>query len=101
MKSTVLIAISACLITTAAWAADAAAGAATYASKCKTCHGADGTGNPGMAKALKVEFKPVAAASDAEIKTAVTTGTGKMKAVPGVAGADLDNLIAAVHAMKK
>jgi len=36
-----------------AWAADAAAGKAIFASKCKTCHGADGQGNPGMAKVLK------------------------------------------------
>ena len=84
-----------------AWAADAAAGAAIYSSKCKTCHGADGTGNPGMAKALKVEFKPLASLSDDDIKKATTAGVGKMKPVAGVAGADLDNLVAAIHAMKK
>jgi cytochrome c5 len=84
-----------------AWAADAAAGAAIYSSKCKTCHGADGTGNPGMAKALKVEFKPLASQSDDDIKKATTAGVGKMKPVAGVAGADLDNLVAAIHAMKK
>jgi cytochrome c5 len=99
--SAVLICGTASVLTTGAWAADAAAGAATYSSKCKTCHGADGAGNPGMAKALKVDFKPLAAASDDDIKKAVTAGAGKMKPVAGVAGADLDNLVAAIHAMKK
>ncbi len=88
-------------MTTGAWAADAAGGAAIYSSKCKTCHGADGTGNPGMAKAMKVEFKPLASASDPDLKTAVTAGVGKMKPVAGIAGADLDNLVAAIHALKK
>ena len=41
-----------------AWAADAAAGKATFATKCRTCHGADGGGNAAMAKALSVEIKP-------------------------------------------
>jgi len=108
MKTTVRNLISACLIfgaasvmTTGAFAADAAAGATLYASKCRACHGPDGSGNKAIASAMKVEMKPLSSASDAEIKTAVTSGTGKMKAVAGVAGADLDNLIAAIHAMKK
>jgi cytochrome c5 len=108
MKTTVRNLISAGLIcgaaiatTTGAWAADATAGAAIYSTKCRTCHGADGTGNPGIAKAMKVEFKPLATESDAELKTATTAGVGKMKPVAGVAGADLDNLVAAIHALKK
>ena len=99
--SAVLICGTASVMTTGAFAADAAAGAATYSTKCKTCHGADGSGNPGMAKALGVTFKPLAASSDDDIKKATTAGTGKMKPVAGIAGADLDNLVAAVHALKK
>ena len=99
--SAVLICGAAILMTTGARAADAAAGAAIYSSKCRTCHGADGTGNPGMAKAMKVEFKPLASAADADLKKAVTAGTGKMKPVAGIASADLDNLVAAIHALKK
>ena len=93
MKTTVRNLISACLIlgaasvmTTGAFAADAAAGATLYASKCRSCHGADGSGNKAIAAAMKVELKPLAGASDADIKTAVTTGTGKMKPVAGIAG---------------
>jgi mono/diheme cytochrome c family protein len=88
------------------FAADSAAGMATYSSKCKTCHAADGNGNPGMAKALKVEFKPLSGAevqglSDADLKAVVTNGKGKMHAVAGVAGADLDNVVAYIRSMKK
>jgi len=82
-----------------AWAADATAGKIVY-GKCKSCHGADGNGNPAIAKAMGVTLKPLSAASDDSIKTAVTKGVGKMKPVAGIAGADLDNLVAAIKAMK-
>jgi len=88
------------LCSTGAWAADAAAGKTIYDAKCKTCHGADGTGNPGMAKVLKVEFKPLGDTS-ADVKKVVSEGQGKMKPVAGVAGADLDNVVAYVHTLKK
>src|SRR5580698_434692 len=62
MKSTVRNLALACLtmaaagiLATGAWAADAAAGKALYATKCKSCHGADGTPPPAMAKALGVK----------------------------------------------
>ena len=87
-------------------AGDAAAGKDVYSAKCKTCHGADGAGNAGMAKALKVEFKHLGSAevqkmSDADLKKVVTAGKDKMKPVAGVAGADLDNLIAFIRSLKK
>ena len=44
----------AALSSTAAFAADAAAGKAVYDKSCKTCHGADGTPPAGMAKTMKV-----------------------------------------------
>jgi mono/diheme cytochrome c family protein len=88
------------LCSTSAWAADAAAGKAIFDAKCKTCHGADGQGNPAIAKALKAEIKPLGE-STADIKKVVTEGQGKMKAVNGVAGADLDNVVAYVHSLKK
>jgi mono/diheme cytochrome c family protein len=82
-------------------AASAKDGEAVFTAKCKNCHGADGTGNPAIAKMLNVTMKPLGSAADAEVKTAVTTGTGKMKPVAGVAGTDLDNLVAFVHTLKK
>ena len=35
---------------------DAQAGKATFDAKCKMCHGADGKGNPMMAKTMNVTF---------------------------------------------
>src|SRR5271166_88044 len=87
-----------------AMAADAAAGKAVYA-KCKTYHGANGEGNPAMAKVFKTEIKPlsdpeVQGMSDADIKKIVSDGKGKMKPV-AVSGADLDNVVAYVKTLKK
>jgi len=91
---------------TAVWAADAAAGKAAYDKKCQTCHGADGTPNANVAKAMKVEMKPLSGAevqkmSDAEIKKVITDGTGKMVAQKGLSPADVDNIVAHVRSFKK
>jgi len=88
-----------------AWAADAAAGKAIYATKCRTCHGAEGQGNPAMGKALGAELKPLGSddvqkKSDADLKMIITSGTGKMKPV-AISGADLDNTVAFVRTLKK
>lgn len=109
MKSTVRNLALACLtmaaagiLATGAWAADAAAGKALYATKCKSCHGADGTPPPAMAKALGV--KPLSdpatqGKSDGDLKDAILKGTGKMKA-QAVSAGEADNLIAAIRTMK-
>src|SRR5665213_3014577 len=111
MKSTVWNLFSACLImgaagvlTTGAWAADAAAGKALYATKCKTCHGADGTPPASLAKALGPNLKPmmdasVQGASDGDLKDAILKGKGKMKA-QSVSAGEADNLVAAIRMMK-
>ena len=87
-------------------AADANAGKGVYDRKCKTCHGADGEGNPGMAKALNVQIPPlgsegVQAKSDADIKKVVTEGKGKMRPVQGLSSDDVDNVIAFIRTLKK
>jgi len=78
----------------AAFAADAAAGKATFDSKCKMCHGAEGAG-AAMAKT------PIAGSSEAAVKAAVASGKGKMKAIPTVTGAALDNVAAYVASLPK
>jgi cytochrome c5 len=90
------------LLTTGAWAADAAAGKTVYAAKCKSCHGADGTPPPAMVKALGV--KPlndagIQAKSDGNLKDAILKGVGKMKP-QAVSAGDADNLVAAIRTMK-
>jgi mono/diheme cytochrome c family protein len=88
------------LCSTGAWAADAGAGKAIYGTKCRSCHGANGEGNPAMAKMMKVEMKPLSETT-ADVKKVVTDGQGKMKPVAGVGGADLDNVAAYVQSLKK
>jgi mono/diheme cytochrome c family protein len=85
----------------AVFAADAAAGKAVYDKSCKTCHGADGTPSAGMAKAMNIKDFKTTEFSEADIKTAVSTGKGKMKPIPTVTGASLDDVTAYVKSLKK
>jgi len=87
-------------------AQDAAAGKMVYARKCQSCHAADGNGNAAMAKALKVEIKPLSSAdvqkmSDADLKKLITMGSGAMKPVTGLMPADIDNVVAYLRTFKK
>lgn len=88
------------LFTSGAWAADAAAGKAVYDAKCKGCHGAEGQGNPAIAKMMKVEMKPLSETT-MDVKKVVTDGQGKMKPVGGLTGAQVDDVVAYVHSFKK
>jgi mono/diheme cytochrome c family protein len=81
--------VSACLLTAASgaivWAADAKAGKATYDKLCVSCHGADGKGNPAMAKAmgekgLNIVGKDTQAKKDADVLKVIVEGAGKMPA---------------------
>ena len=84
---------------------DVEKGKALYAGKCKMCHAAEGEGNPGMAKALKVEMKAlgskeVQAMKDAELKKDILEGNGKMKAVK-LTDEEAANVIAFLRTLKK
>ena len=87
-------------------AGDAAAGKAVFEKACKACHGATGTANPGMAKAMNVEIKDlgsgeVQAMSDADLKKVVTDGKGKMRPISSVTGKSVDDVVAYVRTFKK
>jgi mono/diheme cytochrome c family protein len=91
---------------TAISAADAKAGQATYDKSCKGCHGADGTPNATIAKALKVEIKDLKSPeaqsrSDAVLKKVVTDGQGKMHPIASVTGPAVDDVVAYVRSLKK
>ncbi len=88
------------------FAADAKAGQVAFSTSCKSCHGADGTPNPAIAKAMKVEMKDlkspeVQSRSDAELKKVITDGQGKMHAIASVTPAAADNIVAYLRTLKK
>jgi cytochrome c6 len=106
MRTLTTLLIITALSTSAAFAADAAAGKAVYTTSCKGCHGADGTPNPSIAKMMKVDMKSlgspeVQAVSDADMKAIITNGKGKMHAIASVTGPAVDNVIAYVRTLKK
>ena len=81
-----LVALAAVVLLAGAVGFAQSAGEATYKAKCQSCHGAEGTPNPGIAKAMGV--KPasdptVKADSEAQMITITTDGKGKMPAYKG------------------
>jgi mono/diheme cytochrome c family protein len=66
-------------------AADADAGKTAFEKSCAGCHGKDGKGNPGMAKALgekglNLTTKEVKQKSDEQLLKIIAEGAGKMPA---------------------
>lgn len=93
------------LVPVASAAGDAAKGEKLYATKCKSCHGAQGQGNPAIAKSLKVEFRDLKSPeiqkmSDAELKKLALGGHGKKKPLKTVTPAELDDVVAFLRTMK-
>jgi mono/diheme cytochrome c family protein len=87
-------------------AGDPAAGKAVYDKACKSCHGADGTPNAGIAKSLKLEMKHLGSADaqapgDDDLKTVIMAGQGKMKPVKSVSGKAADDVVAYIRTLKK
>lgn len=106
MKRLVTAFTAALLLSSTALAADASKGKASYDKSCKSCHGATGAPNPGIAKAMKVEMKDLGSAevqalSDADMKKAITDGMGKMKPIGAVTGSAADDVVAYVRTFKK
>lgn len=86
-------------------AGDAKAGKAVYDKSCKTCHGAEGQGNPGIAKMLKVTLrhlgsKEVQAKTDAQLKKEAVAGVGAMKPVT-LSPKQADDVVAFVRTLKQ
>ena len=88
--------------------ADAKAGADVFNTKCKGCHGEAGAApNEAVGKMLGAQIPAlnsdaIQAKSDADLKSVVTTGKGKMPAVlKSATPAQVDDVIAYVRSLKK
>ena len=73
------------VLSSAALGADAGAGKALFEKSCVGCHGADGKGNPGMAKVigekgLNIVGKDTTTKSDDQLLKVIAEGAGKMPA---------------------
>lgn len=95
------ITLSAC----SAWAG-ATEGKEIYAKRCRSCHGAEGQGNPSIAKMLNITLRPLGSKevqdkSDAELKKDIVDGIGKMKPVTGLSAKEVDDTVAYVRTLKK
>ncbi|MBI3471910.1 MAG: cytochrome c [Candidatus Solibacter usitatus] len=100
------IVYSALLTACLAGVAFAGDGKAVYDKSCKSCHGADGAGNPAIAKMMKITFKhlgskEVQVKKDAELKGDITKGTGKMKPVASLSPAQVDDVVAYLRTLKQ
>jgi mono/diheme cytochrome c family protein len=85
---------------------DVEQGKAVFMKRCKMCHGADGEGNPAIARMMKVEFHPMASdyvqqKTDAQLKDIILKGKGKMPAVKGITDEEISDVIAYIHSLGK
>jgi mono/diheme cytochrome c family protein len=106
MRTIFTVITLAALSASVSFAGDAKAGQASYEKACKSCHGLDGSANPAIAKMMKVEMHnldspEVQTLSDADLKTVITMGKGKMRAVNSISGPAADDVIAYVRSFKK
>jgi len=87
-----------------ALAADANAGKAVFTKSCVSCHGADGKGNPAMAKVmsgLDITAKEVTQRSDDELLKAIAEGKGKMPAQKSLSKDEQKQVLAYVRSLAK
>jgi mono/diheme cytochrome c family protein len=100
-----IFAVGTLLLVPAAVGQDAASGEKLFATKCRACHGAQGQGNPAIAKSQGVTFRDlkspeVQKQSDAELKKLALGGHGKKKPLKTVTSAQLDDIVAFMRKMK-
>lgn len=80
-------------------------GADTYKSKCKSCHGADGTGDTPAGKSMKVvsfSSPEIVSASDDDLFADTKNGKGKMPAYAGKLSDDqIKEVVAYIRTLQK
>ncbi len=102
MRTIAILFVTACGVAFAG----APEGKAVFEAKCQPCHGPAGEGKAAIAKMFKVEMHPlgskeIQAKTDAELKSVVTKGHGKMKPVGGLTDKQIDDAIAFVRTLKE
>jgi len=104
-RKLVVIVLTAAILLIVPAAFAAADGAALYKAKCASCHGADGSGQTAMGKAMKLRdlrSPEVQKQSDAELTKITADGKGKMPAYKGkLTDAEISALIAHMRTLKK
>ena len=79
-------------------------GGADFKAKCAMCHGADGKGDSGMGKTLKVRdlgSADVQGQSDADLNGIITNGKGKMPKYDGKLSKDqIGDLVKYIRTLK-
>ena len=71
----------------------------TFLVKCGYCHGNNGEGSPTLAKALKVEIKPLSQ-TGADVRNVILKGQGKMRPVEGLTSKQVDSIVSFVDSLK-
>ncbi len=92
--------------TPGALAADASTGKATYEKSCVGCHGADGKGNPAMAKVLGEKGLNIVGAdtkkkSDDQLLKVLAEGAGKMPAQKSLSKDEQKQVLGHVRSLAK
>jgi mono/diheme cytochrome c family protein len=85
---------------------DAKVGKTVFTQSCQGCHGANGEGNPAIAKMMNVKMRPlgskeVQAQSDAVLRKDITDGVGKMPPQKSLSAKQVDDVIAYIRELGK
>src|SRR5436309_1164868 len=103
MKKLMAMLVFAGLMGVSAMAADS--GADIYKGKCQMCHGADGAPSAAMAKSMGIKdlkSDDVQKQSDADLKTTVEKGKGKMSPFAGkLTPEQITEVVKYVRSLKK
>jgi mono/diheme cytochrome c family protein len=105
MKSALTVVLFLMIASAATAVAQNAPAKDLFVSKCAICHGADGSAKTPMGKNLKIRdfhSPDVQSQSDADLKTMITKGKGKMPAFDGkLTGEQIDLLIGHIREIGK
>ena len=105
MSLSVLALVLAFQTSSHASSAPAGDGGETFKTKCASCHGADGSGNTAVGKAMKIRnlgSAEVQGQSDDQLFNIISKGKGKMPAYEKSLGAEkCKELVAFVRTLKK